>query len=146
MMGSLGFFVFMLDTAAYQSWQEDQDYRHPSNSIVGAPPVSQFTGSGQKIIALAGTLYPEVTGGQRSLDFLKWMGAEGKSYPLITGEGTYHGAFVIEKIGETKTYFFSDGACRKIEFNLNLKHVGSKPDNLLGDMLNQVLSFINGVI
>lgn len=40
---------------------------------------------------------------------------------LVNGFGRYFGDYVIEKIGEIRTFFMPDGAPRKIEFEINLK-------------------------
>ena len=44
MMLALGMFVFSLSTAAYQELQRQTNWRHASNSRLGAVPARQFLG------------------------------------------------------------------------------------------------------
>ena len=130
MMMILGFFVFSLPTATYQQLQRQTNWRHASNSRFGAPPAYQFVGKGEDVVTLDGTIYPEFKGSPLSLDALRIMGDKGASWPLIAGTGRIYGLYIIDSMSETQTYFFNDGAPRKLEFNLVLKQV-SQPQSAL---------------
>ena len=130
----LGQFVFELATAPYQSLQQQMSWRHPSNSRVGLRPARQFLGRDEESITLDGKLYPEISGGQPSLDRLRAMADEGKAYVLVAGDGTLKGVFVIESIDVTRTIFFTDGTPRKIEFTIELKRFDDDAVNSVGDM------------
>lgn len=145
-LACLGFFVFRLKTIPFQSWQEEFVYRHPSNSVVNATPKSQYVGPDQDVITITGTLYPEVSGGQTSIDALKRMGEQGKSYPLITGMGSHLGAYVIEKISCNKSAFLSNGAAQKIDFAMQLKKVGDSPDGLTSVLMEIAGGLINSFV
>ena len=67
MMLALGMFVFMRQTLPHQTLQRDAEYRWPSNSRVGKRDSFQFLGPGEEKITLAGTLYPELTGGKLTM-------------------------------------------------------------------------------
>ena len=56
MMMCLGQFVFGMDTLAYQDFQRQTDWRHPTNSRIGAAPARQFVGRGEDSITLQGLL------------------------------------------------------------------------------------------
>lgn len=72
-MMAFGYFVFNLYTTPYQTQQHDKEWRHPSNSRVGARPSYQFVGVGEEVQTLSGVLMPEITGGRISLALLeKW--------------------------------------------------------------------------
>jgi len=122
-MMSLGMFVFELKSAPYQSLQQQLGWRHPSNSRVGVRPARQYVGPEDEKITLTGVLMPELTGGDPALGELRDMADEGKGYPLIDGNGNVYGMYVITQLSKTKSYFFNDGAARKIEFTLNLDRV-----------------------
>jgi phage protein U len=122
-MMSLGMFVFELHSAPYQELQHQLAWRHASNSRVGSRPARQFCGPDDETVTLPGQLYPELTGGQPSLDELRDMGDTGQAYPLIDGTGVIYGQFVIESLNTTKSAFFVDGTPRKIDFTLKLTRV-----------------------
>lgn len=122
-MMSYGMFVFMLSTTPYQSLTRQSDWRHVKNDRTGLSAKWQYTGPGEDSITLSGVLYPEVTGGDVSLELLRTMAYNAKPWPLIEGTGMIYGLFVIGSISETRTEFFTDGKAKKIEFTLSLKKV-----------------------
>lgn len=132
MMMAYGMFVFSLHTLAYQEFQRETNWRHPTSSRVGTNPARQYAGRGEDTITLPGILLPELAGTALSLDTLRYMADTGKAYPLVEGTGRVHGLWVIESLGETKTLFFPDGAARRIEFNLKLARVDDGKIDLLG--------------
>lgn len=123
MMMCLGQFVFSLSTLAYQDFQRQTQWRHPSNSRVGARPARQYAGPGDDTITLQGLLAPELTGSIDSLDKLREMADTGAAWPLVEGTGRVYGLYAIEQLSEGKTLFFQDGASRRIEFTINLTRV-----------------------
>ena len=62
MMMALGMFVFGLPTVAYQSLRRSTEWRHPSNSRMGARPAYQYVGPGEDTITLGGTVIPQIMG------------------------------------------------------------------------------------
>lgn len=134
-------FVFSIPTATYQQLQRTTTWKHPSNSRVGDMPAYQFTGKGEDVITLDGTIVPEF-GSQLSLTALRLMGDTGKSFPLIAGNGKIYGLWVLKSVNETQSYFFKDGTPRKIEFTLTLEKTttaGVLIGNVLGSVLEGVL-------
>jgi len=131
-MMALGLFVFALDTVPYQQLQRSVAWRHPSSSRVGKRPARQFAGQGDETITLTGVLYPELTGGTVSLATLEALANTGKAWPLLEGTGRFFGMFVVEDFSETRSFFFGDGAARKIEFSLKLTRVDDRDINLMG--------------
>lgn len=134
-MMALGQFVFGLDTLAYQSFQRQQDWRHPSNSRVGARPARQFVGPGEDAITLTGLHAPEFRGKRKVLDDLRTMADAGKAYALVAGTGDVLGAWVIESVQETGTFFVKEGVARRVEFTVALKRVDddqAEPDGGAG--------------
>lgn len=138
MMMALGLFVFSLPTAAYQDFQRQTAWRHPSSNRVGAAPVRQFVGKGDDTITLSGLMLPEISGKRMSLDALRLMGDSGKAWPLVEGTGRIYGLWIIESMSETSTLFFEDGAPRRIEFSITLQRIDDSRIELLGNILDTV--------
>lgn len=136
MMMSLGMFVFGMHTLAYQELQRDTAWRHASTSRIGTNPARQFLGRGDDTITLPGVLVSGLTGTQASLDVLRYMADTGKAWPLIEGTGRIYGLWVIESIKENKSYFFKDGAARRIEFTINLQRIDDGQIDKLGSITN----------
>lgn len=122
-MMSLGLFVFELGTLPYQDLQRRTAWRHAETSRVGARPASQFVGPASDDFNLAGHILPAMTGDAAGLDTLREMGDSGEAWPLTAGDGTVHGAFRINMVGDTRTNFHQDGTAQRIEFDLNLTRV-----------------------
>lgn len=123
LLAALGFFIFTTRTIPYQSLDRSQAWRHPNQSVVGAPPPSQFTGADPEEITISGELRPEVTGGTGSIDFLRQMADTGAPYPLIMGSGRIMGSYVITSISEKGSEMNHDGTPRAISFSMGLKKV-----------------------
>lgn len=134
MMMALGLFVFSLSTTAYQEFQRQTAWRHPSNARVGQAPARQFIGRGDDTITLSGLILPELSGNRLTLDTLRLMADSGKAWPLIEGSGRMYGLWVIESLSETNTLFFRDGAPRRIEFSITLQRADESRIELLGNL------------
>lgn len=127
MMMALGQFVFSLHTLAYQDLQRQTNWRHASNSRVGARAAHQYVGAGDDTLTLQGLIVPEF--GQRlSLDELHAMADTGAAWPLVDGLGRVYGQWIITDKSESGTLFTQYGQPRRIEFSLSLKRVD---DNLV---------------
>ena len=146
MMLSLGMFVFSLSTLAYQELQRQTNWRHASNSRVGAPPALQFVGRGDDTITLPGIILPELAGSVLSLDALRLMANTGKAWPMVEGTGRIYGLWVIESLSETKTVFFRDGTPRRIEFTISLKRTDDDRIDLLGAATNIAVTILRGLL
>lgn len=146
MMLALGMFVFSLSTAAYQELQRQTEWRHASNSRVGAAPARQFTGRGDDSITLPGVILPELAGSALSLDALRLMANTGKAWPMVEGSGRIYGLWVIESLSETKTIFFRDGTPRRIEFTLNLKRIDDDRIDLIGAGTNAGVGIMRSLL
>ncbi|WP_262019988.1 phage tail protein [Pseudomonas sp. Pse35] len=146
MMLSLGMFVFSLSTLAYQELQRQTNWRHASNSRIGAPPALQFVGRGDDTITLPGIILPELAGSVLSLDALRLMANTGKAWPMVEGTGRIYGLWVIESLSETKTVFFRDGTPRRIEFTLTLKRTDDARIDLLGAATSTGLNILRGLL
>ncbi|PSJ22139.1 oxidoreductase [Halomonas sp. ND22Bw] len=148
MMMAYGLFVFGLSTAAYQELQRQTDWRHQSQGRVGRRPARQFLGPGEETITLTGTLLPQFTGGQQSLDQLREMANQGAAWPLIEGAGAYYGLYVIGSLNERKSAFMRDGAAQQIEFDLRLERIDEDDSAQLASTaaMRALVTGINGAL
>lgn len=146
MMLALGMFVFSLPTLAYQQLQRQTDWRHASNSRIGAQPARQFLGRGEDEITLPGVLLPELAGSMMSLDEIRAMGNTGKAWALVEGTGRVYGLFVIESLSETRSLFFQDGTARRIEFSLTLKRVDDGRVDLMGSVVSTTSNILRALL
>ena len=136
-LATLGVFVFTRQTVPFQSLDRTSSWRHPTNSVGGAMPKTQFTGKDSETVTISGRLAPEITGGKLSLAMLELMAESGAAFPLIEGaDFMLMGFFVIESIQETRTELFGDGTPRLIDFTLNLKRTD---DPLLIELAQNVI-------
>lgn len=122
-MMTLGQFVFGLDTVAYQEMQRATDWRHPSNSRVGARPARQYVGQGDDTITFTGLFVPEFRGGRKTLDELRKMADAGSAYAMVNGAGDNLGAWVIQRLSENGSVFIKEGLPRRIDFSVELARV-----------------------
>lgn len=143
MMMIFGMFVFELRTAPYQTFNHSLDWRHVKNDRVGKSAKWQYAGPGEDKITLAGTLYPEVTGGDVSLELLKTFAYVARPMPLIEGTGTIYGMYVITNLVTERAEFFSDGKAKKIDFTLSLSRAS---DDIREGLANITMGDLMGVL
>ena len=141
MMLALGMFVFELRTIPYQEMKRVNSWRHPKQSRIGQRPARQFIGPDDDLITLSGELRPEITGGRITLDAIRAMASSGKAWPLIEGNGRMYGLWVIEKLDETSSDFFTDGTPRKISFTIELARTDETRVEILGDLIGIARQF-----
>lgn len=142
MMMALGLFVFGMETIPYQKFSHDIAWRHAAAGRVGLRPARQFNGVDDETINLSGLLIPELTGGDLSLDLIRYMGDTGEQWSLIEGTGRVYGFFIIESLSTTRELFFKDGKSRRIEFSIKLTRVGDDQLDKIGSITSTVLNLI----
>ncbi|MGE5563137.1 MAG: phage tail protein [Bacillota bacterium] len=137
-MLSLGMFQFEIGTLAYQQLTRDRTWRHGRTDRFGARQASQYLGPGDDKVTLTGALIPGLSGSFSSLDTLAQMADDGDAYSLVAGTGQVFGAYVIERLGDTRENFLVDGLARKGDFTLELTRVPEQEAasaNLLSSVL-----------
>lgn len=120
----LGWFPFMVGTAAHQSITQSNEYRWAKQERLVRAPARQFVGVGDTSIELAGYLLPHYTGGADSLNLLRKMAAMGEPMSLIDHFGAMHGRYVVEGIDETGTELDVKGQPRHVSFTMKLSIYG----------------------
>ncbi|MNI97029.1 Phage P2 GpU [compost metagenome] len=74
------------------------------------------------------------------------MADTGKAWPMVEGTGRLCGLWIIDNLTEIRTIFFSNGAARRIEFNLSLKRVDDGRVDLLGASTGTGLNILRGLL
>jgi uncharacterized protein len=124
MMLALGIYRFALNTAAYQSFKRNNEYRWPVVERIGQEPLLQSIGIGAEHIDLEGVIYPHFRGGFAQIEAMRISAASQEPLFLIDGRGYVLGRYVITHIEEVQNIFLQDGSPRRIEFRLNLARYG----------------------
>ncbi|WP_239953734.1 phage tail protein [Pantoea sp. Z09] len=137
MMMIYGLPPFMRQTLPYTQLMRDSSWSWANNSRVGTRPAAQFTGKGNDKITLSGELRPELTGGPVKALAFQLLADEGRAWPLIGGDGTIYGMYVIESFKTTHSDFYADGSARVIAFTLNLLRVDESLVSMFGDLQKQ---------
>jgi uncharacterized protein len=137
MMMIYGLLPFMRQTLPYTQLMHDSSWSWANNSRVGTRPAAQFTGKGNDKITLSGELRPELTGGPVKALAFQLLADEGRAWPLIGGDGTIYGMYVIESFKTTHSDFYADGSARVIAFTLSLLRVDESLVSMFGDLQKQ---------
>ncbi len=124
-MMMLGVYPFMLNTAAYGRLRHTASWRWARQDRIGRKPAQQYIGPGTDNIRLDGEILPHWKGGHAQLDAMRALARRGKPLVMVDGRGHVWGEWVILKIRETDTEFFSDGTPRVIRFTLDLAEYGT---------------------
>ncbi|WP_107497939.1 phage tail protein [Thalassobius sp. I31.1] len=138
----LGFYPFMLDTAAYQQLKRTSTYRWKQQDRIGRKPAQQYVGPGADQITLSGEILPHWKGGYQQLDMMRLQASRGKPLILLEGYGGFVlGDWVILRIDETKSELMADGSPRVIKFSMTLKEYGGDHGGF--DALQQGIAAVN---
>lgn len=123
MLLAIGMFVFEIPNVLFDQLKRRRSWRHPTSERVGARSASQFAGVGDDDLTLTGVLAPGVIGRKDALEDLAAMADQGRSWPVVDGDGFVYGAYVILDLDETKREILDNGQARLIDFTLNLQRV-----------------------
>ena len=124
MLMTLGLFVFERATVPFLDRDRRTDWRHGSSERFGARPASQFLGSGEVEIVLAGLIVPEIAGRHSEIRTLRDMADQGEAWPLVDGAGQVFGDYKILSIDERQSEFLDNGVPRRSDFRVTLRRVG----------------------
>ncbi|MGQ3044525.1 MAG: phage tail protein [Brevundimonas aurantiaca] len=123
MLLAIGMFVFEVPNLLFDQLKRRRNWRHPTSERVGARAASQFAGVGEDTLTLSGVLAPGVMGRKDALEDLAAMADQGRSWPVLDGDGFVYGAFVILDLDETKRELLENGQATLIDFTVNLQRV-----------------------
>lgn len=123
MLLAIGMFVFEIPNLLFDQLKRRRSWRHPTSERVGARPASQYAGEGEDALSISGALIPGVFGRREALEDLAAMAKQGRSWPVVDGEGFVYGAYVILDLDETRRQILDGGQARVIDFTINLLRV-----------------------
>lgn len=123
MLLAIGMFVFEIPNLLFDQLKRRRSWRHPTSERVGARAASQYAGEGDDTLSISGVLVPGVFGRRDALEDLAAMAKQGRSWPVVDGEGFVYGAYVILDLDETKRQILDGGQARVIDFTINLLRV-----------------------
>ena len=123
-MLALGEFRFSIDTAAYQEFTHNNQYRWQSQDRLMREPSLQFIGKGQEKIDLTGIIYPHYKGGLKQIENMRELAGKGKALLLVDGLGFVWGLWSIIQIDQTNSLFVVNGLAQKQTFKLTLVRYG----------------------
>lgn len=106
--------------------------------IVGGPVAREFMGEGDDKITLSGQLVPFKTGGLTELEMLRSMLRSGQKLPVLRGDGTRLGWYVITEISEGHRELMRDGVGFFIKHSINLLKVS--PEGASPSVIGTILS------
>ncbi len=143
MMMMWGFIPFSLKDIAYDELENSVDYNVASNARVGKRPSQQFTGLGDDVITLTGTLLPLVTGGRADIAMLKAQADLGLSLPLLEGGGKVYGFYKVTSLRITERLQIATGEPKEIGFSITFIRDGDDflDYSAIGNGMRQVLSW-----
>ena len=89
--------------------------------VMGRRPPLEFVGEGPQTKTLQCRIFPKEWGGLSQLSLLHAQRRAGKAQPLMRGDGTPEGWFVIDRINERASYLDADGVGKVIEVDVSLR-------------------------
>lgn len=142
---ALGDYRFAVDTAAYQTIEQETQYRWAEQPRLGKAPGQQFLGAGTRSMTISGIIYPafvaarylglpgeakrRVAFGQ--IDRMKDEAAKGVPLNMTDDLGFYHGKWVILAVRQTDDEFGQKGMPKRQQFAISLKYY---PDSHNGNV------------
>jgi len=119
--GNTRIYQFGVDTAAYQELERSSEYRWAQKAVVGGKPHSDSVGPGLDSVEFNGVIYPHYRGGLGQIDSLRSIQSQGKPVRWVDGLGKDRGLWVIKRIVESESHYFTRGVPLKIEFRISLE-------------------------
>lgn len=137
---ALGSFIFMIETAAYQTLQRTTAQRWSSHDRVGKRAAHQWLGDGDDELTIPGYILPEFCGPQTqlSMNIVRMIAAKGEPQMFIVLSaggvvGDILGKWIILSVDETQSEFFG-AVPQRIDFSIKLKRYESS-QSLLGALI-----------
>lgn len=108
-------------------------------AVLGRRPTLEFVGAGPEQLTLSGKVFPARFGGLENLASLDEARLAGLALPLVRGDGTPLGWFVIKELGSTDQALDRRGVGQVIDYQLQLARA-DPGDPALYDALMQDLT------
>lgn len=136
MLASLGPILFDLRNDL-QSMRLEEQSSFAKHGLLGAGNAYEDTGDEDNTIELTGTLHPYLfAGGLLGLEAIRVARAQKLPLPLMRGDFTPLGWFVIESISRTHNDLHArDGVGTEIEYSIRLLRVDTPVGSSIGSIL-----------
>lgn len=132
MMLSFGKYVFAVNTTSYQQLQRTVGATWTATERLNTTPALHATGFPASTITLCGVIYPKTALELSAFSALRTQAQQLTPHWLVDGSGKVWGQWVITRLQETQTLFWSNGQPRQITFDVQLMQyntTGLLPDN-----------------
>lgn len=106
--------------------------------VMGGMVAREFMGEGDDKITLSGQLLPFKTGGLTELEMAHGFRRSGQKLPVLRGDGTRLGWFVIDAITENHTELMRDGVGFFVKHSISLTKVSG--DGASAGIIGTILS------
>ncbi len=116
----LGWFIFAIPTATYQSITRRWSWRWQTVERAGRKEAVQYLGRTAERIDLSGVIFPHLHGGWNQLAKMKKQADRFEPLCLMTGMGDVLGDFCILELEETGTRPLLGPFAGKIDFRMSL--------------------------
>lgn len=129
---SVGPVMFQIAPLNPQGIDMGGEVRFASHDVLGAEPQLEHTGYKSGTLEIKGVMFPETFGGMSSLEVIRAAKAAAVPLPVIRGDFSALGWFVIESSDEKHESLNQYGIGKEITVTLKLKQVGSPGIGLVG--------------
>lgn len=129
--------LFMIGAVAVEVWPFNFHEGSSSNeatfaekAVLGRRPILEAVGDGTSTLKFSGRLFPQKLSGMAELDQMQAQRAAQYAVPVMRGDGTPLGWFVITQVDVKSSRFAADGVGRVIEVEITMKQ--SDPPGAVG--------------
>jgi uncharacterized protein len=120
--------LFMIGAVPIEVWPFNAHEGSSSNeatfaekAVLGRRPILEAVGDGASTLKFSGRLFPKKLGGLAELDQMQAQRAAQYAVPVMRGDGTPLGWFVITQVDVKSSHFAADGIGKVLEVEISLK-------------------------
>lgn len=116
--------------------------------VIGGMQGREFMGEADQNLTISGQLLPTKVGGMPDLEQLHSLSATGTKVPVMRGDGTMLGWFVIEKVAEQHKDLTAIGIGFVVAYSLTLVKVstdGAVGSSQAGGLVGMLLNLFEGL-
>jgi phage protein U len=140
MLFQLGASVFEVYPLNTHEGSFDSEMTFVEKSVMGRRPPLEKVGEGADTRSLQCRLFPAKFGGLSDIDGLQSQRQAGVALPMMRGDGTPLGWYVIEKVSEKSTLLDANGVGQVIEVDISLRRSDPPNDGQMFSMLAGLIS------
>lgn len=107
-------------------------------AVVGRRPILEAVGEGPETLSLSGRLFPEKFGGLGEVEQLQAQRQAQMAIPVMRGDGTPLGFFVITGLSQKHTKLDRGGVGKIVDIEIKLKRSDPPGAGAIGSFLNDL--------